>query len=82
MLRPSPNHGTQRLPIDDDDDDQDTSIGLFATRRDGTRAQHVIVIVMTRASPSGSRLVPKLLHTSLYAAPPKQRQMPPKTLQG
>ena len=22
MLRPSPNHGTQRLPNDDDDDDQ------------------------------------------------------------
>ena len=23
MLRPSPNHGTQRLPNDDDDDDDD-----------------------------------------------------------
>ena len=23
MLRPSPNHGTQRLPNDDDDDDGD-----------------------------------------------------------
>ena len=23
MLRPSPNHGTQRLPIDDDADDDD-----------------------------------------------------------
>ena len=22
MLRPSPNHGTQRLPNDDDDDDE------------------------------------------------------------
>ena len=34
MLRPSPNHGTQRLPNDDDDDDDDggstgsTLIGL------------------------------------------------------
>ena len=25
MLRPSPNHGTQRLPNDDDDDD----VGIF-----------------------------------------------------
>ena len=25
MLRPSPNHGTQRLPNDDDDDDVDIS---------------------------------------------------------
>ena len=27
MLRPSPNHGTQRLPNDDDDDD--TKIAIF-----------------------------------------------------
>ena len=26
MLRPSPNHGTQRLPNDDDDDDDSTVI--------------------------------------------------------
>ena len=25
MLRPSPNHGTQRLPNDDDDDHEDTN---------------------------------------------------------
>ena len=25
MLRPSPNHGTQRLPSDDDDDDDDSN---------------------------------------------------------
>ena len=25
MLRPSPNHGIQRLPNDDDDDDDDDS---------------------------------------------------------
>ena len=29
MLRPSPNHGTQRLPNDDDDDDNLTSGILF-----------------------------------------------------
>ena len=27
MLRPSPNHGTQRLPNDDDDDDDDDDDG-------------------------------------------------------
>ena len=26
MLRPSPNHGTQRLPNDDDDDEQECGI--------------------------------------------------------
>ena len=26
MLRPSPNHGTQRLPNDDDDDDDDDDL--------------------------------------------------------
>ena len=31
MLRPSPNHGTQRLPNDDDDDDEST----FYIRPDG-----------------------------------------------
>ena len=30
MLRPSPNHGTQRLPNDDDDDDQN-SLTAFGT---------------------------------------------------
>ena len=27
MLRPSPNHGTQRLPNDDDDDKMDSKVG-------------------------------------------------------
>ena len=34
MLRPSPNHGTQRLPNDDDDDEIDTTLiksSLFNT---------------------------------------------------
>ena len=31
MLRPSPNHGTQRLPNDDDDDDDDTNVNNKAT---------------------------------------------------
>ena len=26
MLKPSPNHGTQRLPNDDDDDDDDDNV--------------------------------------------------------
>ena len=26
MMRPSPNHGTQRLPNDDDDDDDDDDL--------------------------------------------------------
>ena len=30
MLRPSPNHGTQRLPNDDDDDDDDEGTQVFA----------------------------------------------------
>ena len=37
------------------------------------------MIVLTRASPTDSRLVRKLLHTIHYAAQPKLRQMPPKT---
>ena len=32
MLRPSPNHGTQRLPSDDDDDDVD-DVGISAKDR-------------------------------------------------
>ena len=40
------------------------------------------MIVLTRASPTDSRLVRKLLHTGHYAAPPKLRQIPPKTWLG
>ena len=29
MLRPSPNHGTQRLPNDDDDDDDDRYVCVY-----------------------------------------------------
>ena len=47
-------------------------------QRDGARDLHVIVIILTRASPTGSRFVRQVLHTSHYAAPPKLRQMPPK----
>ena len=34
MLRPSPNHGTQRLPNDDDDDDDNARL-LWLTHLDG-----------------------------------------------
>ena len=34
MLRPSPNHGTQRLPNDDDDDNGITTNSRFGIRRD------------------------------------------------
>ena len=34
--------------------------------------------MLTRTSPTDSRLVRKLVHTIHYAAPPKLRQMPPK----
>ena len=46
MLRPSPNHGTQRLPNDDDDDDDNkptftiTFARLFATSA-YTQARHM-----------------------------------------
>ena len=35
MLRPSPNHGTQRLPNDDDDDDDDDKDGKLITDKGG-----------------------------------------------
>ena len=47
---------------------------------DGARAPNVIV--MTWASPTGSRSVRQLLHTTRYAAPPKRCQMPPKNVTG
>ena len=36
MLRPSPNHGTQRLPNDDDDDDcvHASSVNMFKNKID------------------------------------------------
>ena len=49
-------------------------------KRHGARDSHVNVIVMTRASPTGSRLVRQLLHANRHAAPLKRCQMPPKTL--
>ena len=38
MLRPSPNHGTQRLPNDDDDDDLNFGlpVGLTPTSKSST----------------------------------------------
>ena len=33
MLRPSPNHGTQRLPNDDDDDDDEAALNYNFRRR-------------------------------------------------
>ena len=41
MLRPSPNHGTQRLPNDDDDDDDDDykyTLLLYVRKNDNTNA--------------------------------------------
>ena len=49
-------------------------------QHDGARDPHVIVIVVTRTSLTGSPLVRQLLHTIQYAAPPKLRLMPPKNV--
>ena len=61
MLRPSPNHGTQRLPNDDDDDDPNTSTGK-ALWNHGTNYQrrwcvprHVQVSAITTSSFTPSR---------------------------
>ena len=39
------------------------------------RDPHISLIVMTQASPTGSRLARQLLHIGHYAAPPKRRNI-------
>ena len=64
MLRPSPNHGTQRLPNDDDDDDDDdeySSITLMVKLM-----QHIIIILNTMTTITVASLTYFYIYDNIY----------------